>query len=160
MVTNKLLKLAGVGLTGFFWCLAVMTSRRKWLTNKPAAIGCRAVWKRWPSTAKAVADQDGFAKSGFTSAQEKAIGELVRKTLLEKPEILQEAFAALEKRDKAEQQKRKISALSGSVETLFRSKLSPTAGNPKGDVTVVEFFDYNCPYCRKAFKDLETVMGH
>ncbi len=107
---------------------------------------------------KAVADTI-VAKAGFSSAQEKAIGEIVRKTLIARPEILQEAFAALEKKDKAAQEQRKLSALTDNADLLFRSKSSPVSGNKKGDVTVVEFFDYNCPYCRTAFKDLEKVMG-
>ncbi len=104
-------------------------------------------------------DEAPVVKTGFSADQKKDIGEIVRKTLLARPEILQEAFAALEKRDREAKAQRKLSALSSSADTLFRSPTSPVAGNAKGDVTVVEFFDYNCPYCRKAFKGLEKVMG-
>ncbi|MCF6198256.1 MAG: DsbA family protein [Hyphomicrobiaceae bacterium] len=161
MGTKKLLHFMAIGFAGLFVVSCSDDEPPKMAESKPAIVGQQTdkisgVAKN--GAAKAVAD-NMVSASGFSSAQEKAIGELVRKTLLAKPEILQEAFAALEKRDKEEQARRKTSALSGSAETLFRSKLSPTAGNPKGDVTIVEFFDYNCPYCRKAFKDLETVMG-
>ncbi len=156
MGTKKLLQFITIGLTGLFVVSCSDDEPPKKAESQPAIMGQQT--DKMAGAAKAVADKM-VASSGFTRAQEKAIGELVRKTLLAKPEILQEAFAALEKRDKEEAARRKVTALSGSAEVLFRSKLSPTAGNPKGDVTVVEFFDYNCPYCRKAFKDLETVMG-
>ena len=98
------------------------------------------------------------AGKAFSGQQEKVIADIVRKTLLTNPEILRDAFEVLEQREKAKQEQAKLSALVDSADTLFRSKLSPVGGNPKGDVTIVEFFDYNCPYCRKAFKDLEKVM--
>ena len=107
--------------------------------------------------AKAVADKMAPQK-GFSSEQEEAIARIVRKTLVSRPEIIQEAIVALQQKEKAQEEKRKISALSDNAETLFRSRFDPVAGNPKGDVTVVEFFDYNCPYCRKGFKTLEKVM--
>ena len=161
MGRKKLLHFMVIGLAGLFVVSCSDDEPPKMAENKPAIVDQQTdkmAGSAKGGAAKAVAD-NMVSSSGFSSAQEKAIGELVRKTLLAKPEILQEAFAALEKRDKEEQARRKTSALSGSVETLFRSKLSPVAGNPKGDVTIVEFFDYNCPYCRKAFKDLDTVMG-
>lgn len=145
-------RMIAVGLTSLFLASCGDDNTPKMADNKAGAAGKMEI------VSKAVADTM-VSKAGFSSEQEKAIAEIVRKTLLAKPEILQEAFAALEERDKAEQEKRKISALSDSADILFRSKLSPVGGNPDGDVTVVEFFDYNCPYCRKAFKDLETVMG-
>ncbi len=107
--------------------------------------------------AKAVADKMVSPK-GFSSEQEEAIARIVRKTLVSRPEIIQEAIVALQQKEKAEEEKRKVSALSDNADTLFRSRFDPIAGNPKGDVTVVEFFDYNCPYCRKGFKTLEKVM--
>ena len=145
-------RMLAIGLTGLFLASCSDDDTPKMAENKSGASD------QIEKVSKVVADKM-VATSGFSDAQEKAISEIVRKTLLARPEILQEAFAALEARDKAEQEKRKVSALSESAEVLFRSKLSPTGGNPKGDVTIVEFFDYNCPYCRKAFKDLETVIG-
>lgn len=99
-----------------------------------------------------------IVKGGFNSVQQQQIKQLVRNTLLENPEILQEAFAALEKKEKLAQEKKKTEALASSADILFRSKLSPVGGNPNGDVTVVEFFDYNCPYCRKAYNAIDKVV--
>ncbi|MCP4935187.1 MAG: thioredoxin domain-containing protein [bacterium] len=107
--------------------------------------------------AKAVANKKTSQK-GFSREQEEAIARIVRQTLVSRPEIIQEAIVALQQKEKAQEAKRKISALSDNAETLYRSKFDPVAGNPDGDVTVVEFFDYNCPYCRKGFKTLEKVV--
>ncbi len=108
--------------------------------------------------AKVVADKIAPQK-GFSSEQEEAIARIVRKTLVSRPEIIQEAILALQQKEKAQEEERKVSALTDNADTLFRSSFDPVAGNPKGDVTVVEFFDYNCPYCRKGFKILEKVMA-
>lgn len=151
MGMRLLTRLAVVGITGLFLSSCGEDNATKMVEKKTNAAA------KVSDVAKVVANKM-VATSSFSSEQEKAIGEIVRKTLLAKPEILQEAFAVLEQREKAAQEKQKLSALSDSAETLFRSKLSPVGGNLKGDVTVVEFFDYNCPYCRKAFQDLETVM--
>ncbi len=150
MGTKKITGILMVGLASLFLASCGDDDSAKMTGNSAAP-------EQMNKVAAAVADKMA-GKATFSPEQEKAIGEIVRKTLLARPEILQEAFAALEARDKAEQEKRKLSALSESADTLFRSKLSPVSGNPKGDVTIVEFFDYNCPYCRKAFKGLEEVI--
>jgi protein-disulfide isomerase len=152
MGLKKITRLLAIALTGIFLSSCGDGDTSNMAESKGGDAG------RMVKIRQVVADKLATSK-GFSSEQEKAIAQIVRKTLLARPEILQEAFAVLEERDKAEQEKRKLSALSESADTLFRSKLSPVGGNPKGDVTVVEFFDYNCPYCRKAFKDLETIMG-
>jgi len=155
MVARKLLKGLLVGCTGFLLLSCSDDEPPKVAEHKAATVGQPSA--QAAGMAQAVA-HNMAGKSGFSKSQEKAIAELVRKTLLERPEILQEAFAALEKRDKEREAKSKQEALASSADMLFRSKLSPVAGDPRGDVTVVEFFDYNCPYCRKAFHDLDAVM--
>jgi protein-disulfide isomerase len=98
------------------------------------------------------------ADQGLTDTQKTEVAKLVRETIIANPEILQEAFAALERREQEAQARKKEEALAANAEVLFRSKLSPIGGNPDGDVTVVEFFDYNCPYCRKAYQGLVKLM--
>ena len=140
-----------IGLTGLFLASCAEEESAKMAKNKADA------GAKMEKVSKAVADVM-VAKKGFSSEQEEAIAKIVRKTLVSRPEIIQEAILALQQREKMEEDKRKVSALSDSADTLFRSSFDPVAGNPKGDVTVVEFFDYNCPYCRKGFKSLEKVM--
>ena len=50
-------------------------------------------------------------------------------------------------------------AISQNVDAIFRSPVSHVAGNPNGDVSVVEFFDYNCPYCRRALPDVLKLIN-
>jgi protein-disulfide isomerase len=73
----------------------------------------------------------------------------VRAYLLDNPEVIVEAMSRLEERKRAEELSEARSALRTRAEELLRDPDSPVAGNPNGDVSLVEFFDYNCPYCRR-----------
>lgn len=86
----------------------------------------------------------------FTPAQRAEIVQIMRDALKRDPTILRDAVAALQN-DDDDQQKAKIAAARGRLE----DPADAVAGNPKGDVTIVEFFDTRCPYCRK----LEPVMA-
>jgi protein-disulfide isomerase len=94
----------------------------------------------------------------FNEQQRKAIGEIVREYLLTNPEVLQEALAELEKRQAEAQRVAARSAIKESRETLLNSPHSIVAGNPQGDVTLVEFFDYNCGYCKRALADVRSLL--
>lgn len=94
----------------------------------------------------------------FTPAQRQAIEDIVREYLLRKPEILQEVITELEKRQAEAQQKAQATALTEAREALFNSVHGNVVGNPQGDVTLVEFFDYNCGYCKRALADIRELM--
>jgi protein-disulfide isomerase len=87
------------------------------------------------------------------------VEQIVRDYLTRNPEILVEMATELDKRQAAEQQDhtapRPQKVISENADAIFRSPLSHVAGNPDGDVSLVEFFDYNCGYCRLA---LPTVI--
>jgi protein-disulfide isomerase len=73
----------------------------------------------------------------------------VRDYLLANPEIVMQAVQNLEARQREAEQREAEIALLSQAEEIFRDPDSPVGGNPTGDVTVVEFFDYNCTYCRQ-----------
>jgi len=73
-----------------------------------------------------------------------------RTYLMDHPEILLESIQRLDEKNKVAENNEITTALRDNNEQIFNSPSSPVVGNVNGDVTVVEFFDYNCPYCRKA----------
>ena len=87
-----------------------------------------------------------------------AIEQMIRDYLLKNPEVLREAIAELEKRVKAADDKRRGEALKESRALLNDSPRGVVIGNPKGDVVLVEFFDYNCGYCKRAFEDKMNLI--
>lgn len=94
----------------------------------------------------------------FTNQQRQAIGEIVKDYLLKNPEVLTEVIAELERRQTEAQQAAQASALKESSQALLNASHSFVVGNPMGDVTLVEFFDYNCGYCKRALGDLRTLL--
>jgi protein-disulfide isomerase len=96
--------------------------------------------------------------AAFNEQQKQAIGEIVKDYLLKNPEVLTEVIAELEKRQAEAQQVAQASALKETGQTLLNASHSYVVGNPSGDVTLVEFFDYNCGYCKKALADVQTLI--
>ena len=94
----------------------------------------------------------------FTDAQRKAIEAIVKDYLVKNPEVLQEAIAEGERRAQETQRLAQAAAIKEAREALTNSPNGVIAGNLNGDVTLVEFFDYNCGYSRKAFFDLQALM--
>ncbi len=92
--------------------------------------------------------------SSFSDAQKAELHKIIKDYLLANPEVFMEVQQALEtKMEKVQAEKMAVALKENSAE-IYRAPTAPVAGNPKGDVTVVEFFDYNCGYCKKAFVDV------
>ena len=94
----------------------------------------------------------------FSEKQKAEIEKIARDYLLKHPEVLQEMMQALQDKQARDQAAKQTSAISDQAKTLFRSDNDFVAGNPKGDVTMVEFFDYNCGYCKKGFPEVMSLM--
>ncbi|MCW0235720.1 MAG: DsbA family protein [Ferrovibrio sp.] len=94
----------------------------------------------------------------FTPDQKAALHQLVREVLISNPEILVEAMNALEARQQAEAGKAAKAAIVANRKALVDDGVSFVAGNPKGDVTIVEFFDYRCGYCKQVQPSLLTLL--
>jgi protein-disulfide isomerase len=95
---------------------------------------------------------------GMSEAQRTEIERIVRDYLLKHPEVLQEAIAELEKRQAVAEAAKHQAAVKDNAQTLFNSERHVVVGNPKGDVNFVEFFDYNCGYCKRAMSDMFDLM--
>jgi protein-disulfide isomerase len=91
-------------------------------------------------------------------AQRGDIERIVREYIIRHPEVLQEAIAELEKRQTAAESAKRTTAVKEQQATLFNSPRQVNLGNPQGDVTLVEFFDYNCGYCKRALADLLELL--
>lgn len=94
----------------------------------------------------------------FTPEQRGAIEGIIKEYLIKNPEVLQEAIGELERRQADAQRTDQRAALAALGSTLATSTTGSVIGNPAGDVTLVEFFDYNCPYCKRALIDLRALI--
>jgi protein-disulfide isomerase len=98
------------------------------------------------------------AEPSFSEPQKAEIGNIIRDYLVTHPEVLQEAIAELDKRQAAVDTEKAKAAVAANASTLFDSPRQVVLGNPKGDVTLVEFFDYNCGFCKGALSALMDLM--
>jgi len=94
----------------------------------------------------------------FSPPQRTEIEKIIKDYLLAHPEVLQEAMAELEKKQQVAESEKARSAIKNHSEALFNSPRQVVLGNPQGDVTFVEFFDYNCGYCKRAFGDVAKLI--
>lgn len=90
---------------------------------------------------------------------EDRIKELVLEAIRENPGIVFEAAQLFEEQQQANQALVAAQVLASERDALERDPNAPVLGNPDGDVTVVEFFDYNCPYCRRVKPHMEALLA-
>jgi protein-disulfide isomerase len=94
----------------------------------------------------------------FSSSQRGEVERIVREYLIAHPEVLQEAMNELDKRQTVAQAEKHKAAIKQYSDALFSSPRQVVLGNPNGNVTFVEFFDYNCGYCKRALSDMLELM--
>ena len=94
----------------------------------------------------------------LTASDEKRIKELAIEAILERPEVIEEAIARLRELQEQRQQQAAVETIMKRRKDFLQDPNAPVLGNPDGDVTVVEFFDYNCPYCKRAAEPVRKLI--
>lgn len=95
---------------------------------------------------------------GMSDAEREAFRAEIREYLLENPEVIMEAVAVLEQREAAQQAEADLALVAANEEALFEDTHSWVGGNPDGDITLVEFIDYRCGFCRRAHPEIENLL--
>jgi protein-disulfide isomerase len=114
----------------------------------PAAVAPTAATTRGTLVADATVNAD----------QRQQIEAIIKDYLTNNPEILLEMQNALEAKMDKLQAERTAAVIKGNAPEIFRPAFSPIVGNAKGDVPIIEFFDYNCGYCKRAFVDVAKLI--
>jgi protein-disulfide isomerase len=94
----------------------------------------------------------------LTDQQKKEMGDFIRSYLLEHPEILREMAEKLENKDREAEQVARTEGLGKNKDKIFKLAGDAIVGNPDGDVTVVEFMDYNCGWCKKSMNEVAALV--
>jgi protein-disulfide isomerase len=126
--------------------------RKDFMTSRPRLIAatCAALL--------AIAVPQASRADEFSASQRGELERIVREYLVAHPEVIQEAMTELEKRQTAADAEKHKAAVKQYSEALFTSPRQVVLGNPNGNVTFVEFFDYNCGYCKRAMDDMLTLL--
>ncbi|MCR4266483.1 DsbA family protein [Nitratireductor sp. ZSWI3] len=109
-----------------------------------------------PGVAPAFAESSGASAAADTDRA--AVQQIVRDYLLQNPEILLEMQDALEKKQREEQEVAQRQVLEKQSDAIFNSEFDGIFGNPEAPITVVEFFDYNCGFCKRALGDMQALV--
>ncbi len=94
----------------------------------------------------------------MTNAEREIFRDEVRAYLLENPEVIMEAINILEERQAEEARQRDVDLVAANADALFNAPGSFVGGNPDGDITVVEFLDYRCGYCKRAHPEVAALV--
>ena len=100
-----------------------------------------------------------FDPRAMSADERAAFGDAVRAYLLENPEVLTEAIEVLKDRQAAAEAVADVELVKANAADLFADTASYTGGNPEGDLTVVEFIDYRCGYCKKAHSEVMDLVN-
>jgi protein-disulfide isomerase len=154
--------------------VAALTSRKGVVLLVPAillVVAVLAIGRNQPTAAEApkaeqtpstvtvpTPPKTAVAEAPLSDAQRKEVEGIIKEYLVKNPEILMVMQNALEAKEYELQAKRIASVIKDNAKEVFRPASSPVVGNSKGDVTVLEFFDYNCGYCKRALGDVARLI--
>lgn len=94
----------------------------------------------------------------LTPKDRSEVEAIIKDYLLKNPEVLRDALQELERRMAAEESEKRAEALKANQKLLYDSPRGVVVGNRAGDVAIVEFFDYNCGFCKRALTDMMDLM--
>jgi protein-disulfide isomerase len=119
------------------------------------------VWAQSTSTPAAPAPSpamDAPAAQNFSTDQRNEIEGIIKSYLVAHPEVVQDAMDALDKKQKEADADKARTTIKDNNATIFNSPHQVVLGNPQGNVTMVEFFDYNCAFCKRALPDMMSLL--
>ena len=99
-----------------------------------------------------------MAADALSNTQKDEVRKLVRDYLVQNPEVIRDAINALQEKEEKETQAKQQAAIKKNKDQIFSTADGTILGNPKGDVTLVEFFDYNCGYCKQMFPSVMETL--
>lgn len=105
-----------------------------------------------------VAAPSAFADGQFSPAQKSEIEQVIKDYLMKNPEVIRDAVTELELKEKTAEADARRKIITDPQGPLFTAPLQEVVGNPAGKLTLIEFFDYNCGYCRKTLGDIARLM--
>lgn len=98
------------------------------------------------------------AAQDISTADKTAIEQIVHDYLIAHPEVIQEALAELDRRQTEAENAKRADSVAEASDVLFNSPRQVVLGNPDAKVALVEFFDYNCGYCKRALGDMQAIL--
>lgn len=98
------------------------------------------------------------AADALSEAQKQAVEQQIRQFIMNNPEVMMESLQAYDAKQRDEQEQAAQKAVASNRDALERDANTPVGGNVKGDVTVVEFFDYRCGYCKKVLPSIQELI--
>jgi protein-disulfide isomerase len=99
------------------------------------------------------------ADAGFTDAQKKQMDGMIHDYIMANPKVIMDSVEKFRNDQQTADEKSFDAKVKEKSAELYKKAADPVTGNKDGDVTMVEFFDYNCGYCKHAFKDVQTLIG-
>ena len=99
------------------------------------------------------------AQSSLNAQQKKEVQDLIGDYIKQHPEVILQSIRSMQERERGAEKQRGLNNLVTYRELITNDPTSPVGGNPKGDVTIVEFFDYNCGYCKRVYPTLKKLMA-
>lgn len=141
--------------------MPLCTRRPKASANPPAPSWRARLWAvfLWLGALVALLPAVPASAAEFTPEQHRAIEAIIRDYLKKNPDVMLDALQAAEDKIKRDTHVKASAALVAHRHEVFDDPDTPVAGDPQGDVSLAEFFDYRCPYCKEVEPELEALLG-